>query len=135
MEGNIVVNRDISPFITMLFSIWKSPWHSLLINEQFLLLPQYFRLFSLINLSFIDSFKAVCCRIVVCVIGLTLLPHTTILQQMTLNIFFQNIDNLYNWMDNLWLKVDKIVAKGEISLSPQFFRIFTNQPFIFRYFP
>ena len=32
-----------------------------------------------------------------------------------LNIFCQKIENLYNWMDNLiWLKVENIVAKGEI---------------------
>ena len=42
-------------------------------------------------------------------------PHTTILQQTTLNIFCQNMENLYNWMDNLWLKVENIVAKGEIA--------------------
>ena len=34
-------------------------------------------------------------------------PHTTILQQTTLNIFCKTIENLYNWMDNLWLKVTK----------------------------
>ena len=28
-------------------------------------------------------------------------PHTTILQQTTLNIFCQKIENLYNWMDNI----------------------------------
>ena len=32
-------------------------------------------------------------------------PHTTILQQTTLNVFCQNIENLHNWMDNLWQKV------------------------------
>ena len=36
-------------------------------------------------------------------------PHTTILQQTTLNIVCQKIENLYNWMDNkkwktLWQK-------------------------------
>ena len=41
-------------------------------------------------------------------------PHTTILQQTTLNIFCQKIENLFNWMDNLWLKAENIVAKGEI---------------------
>ena len=34
-------------------------------------------------------------------------PHTTILQQTTLNIICQKMENLYNWMDNLWLKVEK----------------------------
>ena len=48
-------------------------------------------------------------------------PHTTILQQTTLNIFCQKIENLYNWMDNLWLKVENIVAKGEIACFEQFF--------------
>ena len=58
-------------------------------------------------------------------------PHTTILQQMILNIFCQKlenlynwmdpkIENLYNWMDNLWLKVENIVAKGEIARFEQF---------------
>ena len=47
-------------------------------------------------------------------------PHTTILQQTTLNIFCQNIENLYNWMDNLWLNVENIVAKGEIARFEQF---------------
>ena len=46
-------------------------------------------------------------------------PHTKILQQ-TLNIFCQNIENLYNRMDNLWLKVENIVAKGEIARFEQF---------------
>ena len=46
-------------------------------------------------------------------------PHTTILQQTTLNVFCQNIDNLHNWMDNLWQKVENIVAKGEIARSVQ----------------
>ena len=47
-------------------------------------------------------------------------PHTAILQQTTLNIFCQKIENLYNWMDNLWLKVENILAKGEIALFVQF---------------
>ena len=42
-------------------------------------------------------------------------PHTTILQQTTLNVFCQNIENLHNWMDNLWQKMKNIVAKGEIA--------------------
>ena len=42
-------------------------------------------------------------------------PHTTILQQTTLNIFCLKTENLYNWMDNLWLKVENIVANGEIA--------------------
>ena len=47
-------------------------------------------------------------------------PHTTILQHMTLNIFCQKIENLYNWMDNQRLKVENIVAKGEITRFEQF---------------
>ena len=47
-------------------------------------------------------------------------PHTTILQQTTLNIFCQQIENLSNWMDNLWQKVENIVAKGEIAHFVQF---------------
>ena len=43
-------------------------------DEQFLLLPQYFQLYSILKLSFIeivqyfcpDEFKVVCCRFVVC---------------------------------------------------------------------
>ena len=42
-------------------------------------------------------------------------PHTTILQQTTLELFCQKIENLYNWMDNLLLKVENIVAKVEIA--------------------
>ena len=42
-------------------------------------------------------------------------PHTTILQQTTLNIFCQTIENIYNQMDNLWIKVENIVSKGEIA--------------------
>ena len=47
-------------------------------------------------------------------------PHITILQQTTLNIFCQKIENLINWMDNLWLKVENIVAKGEIARFEKF---------------
>ena len=47
-------------------------------------------------------------------------PHTTILQQSTSNIFCQKIENLYNWTDNLWLKVENIVAKEEIARFKQF---------------
>ena len=47
-------------------------------------------------------------------------PHTTILQQTTLNIFCQIMENLYNWMDNLWLKVENIVTKREIARFVQF---------------
>ena len=47
-------------------------------------------------------------------------PHTTILLQTTLNIFCQIMENLYNWMDNRWLKVENIVTKGEIARFVQF---------------
>ena len=47
-------------------------------------------------------------------------PHTTILQQTTLNIFCRKMENVYNWIDNLWLKVENIVAKGEIACFEQF---------------
>ena len=50
----------------------------------------------------------------------TTFPHTTILQQKTLNIFCQKMENLYNWMDILWLKVENIVAKGKIARFEQF---------------
>ena len=46
--------------------------------------------------------------------------HTTILQQTTLNIICQKMENLFNWMDNLWLKVENIVAKREIARFEQF---------------
>ena len=46
-------------------------------------------------------------------------PYMTILQQTTLNIFCQIMENLYNWMDNLWLKVDNIVTKEEIACFVQ----------------
>ena len=46
--------------------------------------------------------------------------HTPILQQTALNIFCRKIENLYNWMDNPWLKVINIVAKGEIACFEQF---------------
>ena len=48
-------------------------------------------------------------------------PHTTILQQTTLNIFCQKIENLYNQMDNLLLKVENIVEKREIARFELFF--------------
>ena len=51
---------------------------------------------------------------------LNLFPHSTILQLTTLNILCQKIDNLYIWTDNLWLKVENIVAKGEIARFEQF---------------
>ena len=47
-----------------------------------------------------------------CLIKINPFPHTTILQQTTLNIFCQNIENRHNWMDNLWQKVEHIVAKA-----------------------
>ena len=53
-------------------------------------------------------------------IALNPFPHTTILQQTTLNIFCQIMENLYNSMDNLWLKVENIVTKGEIARFVQF---------------
>ena len=46
--------------------------------------------------------------------------HTTISQQTTFNIFCHKIENLYNWMDNLWPKVENIVTKGEIARFKQF---------------
>ena len=38
-------------------------------------------------------------------------PHTTIMQQTTLNVFCQNIENLHTWMDNLWQKVEEHCGK------------------------
>ena len=47
-------------------------------------------------------------------------PHTTFLQQTTLNIFCQKKETLCNWMDNLWLRLENIVAKEEIARFEQF---------------
>ena len=47
-------------------------------------------------------------------------PHTAILQQTTLSVFCQNIENLHNWKDNLWQKAENIVAKVEIACFVQF---------------
>ena len=44
--------------------------------------------------------------------------HTTNLQQTTLNIFCQKIENLL--MDNQRLKVENILSKGEIACFKQF---------------
>ena len=54
---------------------------------------------------------------------LNLFPHTTILQQTTLNIFCKKIENLYNWMDNL--KVENIVAKEEVVLRKRVKAVFS----------
>ena len=51
----------------------------------------------------------------------------TILQQPTLNIICQNIENLYTWMDNPLLKVVNIVAKGQISCFEQFLLLSIRQ--------
>ena len=51
---------------------------------------------------------------------LTLSQNTTNLQQTTLNLFCQKKENLYNLLDNLWLKVENIVSKGEIAHFEQF---------------
>ena len=61
------------------------------------------------------------CRIISKLLdGINPFHHTTILKQTTLNVFCQNIENLHNWMDYLWQKVENIVAKGEIARSVQF---------------
>ena len=52
--------------------------------------------------------------------AITPFPHTAIMQQTTSKIFCQNIEYLYNWMDNLWLKMENIVSKGEIARFEQF---------------
>ena len=95
-------------------------------------MPQCFQLKSTIVFTFFEnfySFYLMCFRIRERVkkncfnlshSHLNPFPHTTILQQTTLNIFCQNIENLHNWMDNLWQKVENIVAKGEIARFVQF---------------
>ena len=47
-------------------------------------------------------------------------PHTTILQQTTLNTFCQKIENLYNWMDDLWLKVETLCQKEKLLVLSNF---------------
>ena len=44
-------------------------------------------------------------------------PHTTILQQTTLNVFCQNIENLHNWMENLWQKVETLWQKEKLRVE------------------
>ena len=72
----------------------------------------------------LDVIHVACCRIVKNIDPypaiLDPFPNTTILQQTTFNIFCQKIENLYNWIDNLWLKQENIVAKGEIACFEQF---------------
>ena len=74
--------------------------------------------------SIADTFWHSCSRLVKMHLnkgnGFNPFPHTTILQKTTLNIFCQKIENLYNWMDNLWLKMENIVSKGEIARFEQF---------------
>ena len=48
-------------------------------------------------------------------------PNTTILQQTTLNIFCLKIENLYNWMDNLWLKWKTLWQKEKLLILSNFF--------------
>ena len=54
-------------------------------------------------------------------------PHTTILQQTTLNVFCQNIKNLHKWMDNLWQKVENIVAKGGYPFNYRDYSLFFDK--------
>ena len=57
-------------------------------------------------------------------------PLTTILQQTTLNIFCQKMENLYNWMDNLWLKWKTLWQKEKFLVLSNFFfchYVFKNQ--------
>ena len=52
-------------------------------------------------------------------------PHTTILQQTTLNIFCQKMENLNNWIDNLWLTLwlkEKIACFEQFLLLSRCFR-------------
>ena len=71
----------------------------------------------------IAPFLCPCYTLVPTISCLKPFPHTTILQQTTLNIFCQKIENIYNWMNNLWLKVENIVAKEEIDGFVQFRKI------------
>ena len=47
-------------------------------------------------------------------------PHT-ILQQTTSNIFCQKIKNYFNWIDQLWLKVEKLWQKEKGLVLSNFF--------------
>ena len=78
----------------------------------------------LLHRCFQSRLLQICCMLErikdYCLVGFNPFPHTTILQQTTLNIFCQKTENIYNWMDNLWLKVENIVTKGEIALLCNF---------------
>ena len=85
-------------------------------NEQLLPFPQCFQLYSIMILSLIQIIH-ICCMWE----RVNPFPHTTILQQTTEHIvkkityFVKKIENLHNWMDNLWQEVENIVAKGDIA--------------------
>ena len=94
-------------------------------NKQFLLLSPCFQLYSVIVLSFKGSFHFFgvsfqSSLLQSCWETVNPFPHTAFLQQTTLNVFCQKIENLHNWMDNLWKKVENIVAKGEIARFVKF---------------
>ena len=103
---NIVKKGGISPFVTIiqLFSVIIPS-----IIEFSIFLSRHFQI-RLLQICWMWEDSLI----------LNLFPHTTILQQTTLNIFCQKIENLYNWMDNLWLKLENIVAKEEIACFEQF---------------
>ena len=87
---------------------WKPVQQIIFVNiKQFPLLPQHVQLFIVIIFLFMKIFHIFLSRFFQCRLQqmcciwklVNPFPHTTILQQTTLNIFCQKIVNLYNWKD------------------------------------
>ena len=57
------------------------------------------------------------CCLPICLLTLSLIRNSA---ADDFKHILSKIENLYNWMDNLWLKVENIVAKGEIARFEQF---------------
>ena len=69
-----------------------------------------------------DDFRHLCSRrLMKILLQFNPFPHTTILHKTTLNLFCQKIENLHNWMDNPWQKVENIVTKGKLHVLCNFF--------------
>ena len=121
------MNLQQTTFRTKYINYIRESWIDNIVNkweithhDQFILLQQCLQKSSVADASTeISVWERVQCQI--WEIGqFNPFPHTTILQQTTLNVSYQKVENLYNWMDNLWLKVENIVAKGEIARFVQF---------------
>ena len=85
-------------------------------DQQFLLLPQYFQLYSLFNFYW-DKKKVLD---LLYVAKSSPFPSYNNSAADVFEHILSKIENLYNWKDNLWLKVGNIVAKGEIACFEQF---------------